>query len=719
MNKLTTLRFVSNLRALAFGVATALLAASTAHAVTTNSVLYSVPRQIVQGNMPLTTSYTLQITSPVYFPVGVISQVALNTTVLTAPANVSNATALSFVTYTPLQTGLVGGLVASIPLLNQITSAVPVLTFTGPNQTISVTVNVNIPDGAWAGSFGYEISTFGWPSMLSPKGFVVPVDDQGAFINVTAARVASANGPVITINQPMDQTVYTWYAGDPSLNIPYEIDGATLDGSALTAMNATVTYVDANGATVTQNMTLSPVGLGVPNTTTVATGTFNAPVPGVYTINANDANAVGTASATTQITVQVMAGPPTVSIKSPAPNSTYTMTAGTELDIPYSFTGISQYSGITLLTATLDGVPVAFTPNGYGNLTATGTGILPITTGGEHVLDVTATDANGFAETSESIFVTVVAPQSPPAVVINTPAPNATFTLYSGGNLTVPFTFTGSSTITPITALSATVNGVPVTFSTSGLNTISATGSTNLTITAAGTYNLKVTATNAVGTALATQSFTVVVQNAPGTPFKTGDFTTYTIGGWGIRLAGTNSNFASFVQWFNRQYPQGLEVGIADCNGYSIRFVNQTQYITTTTGSGKNKTTTTTTVQVYGSSVCSSFMQANKGSGAALTVDLVDPASSSTGTFGTQVIGCRLAIDYNGSKYANLKIKGTGTCFDGRTLLQAQATFESILGGAGNRTGLAFGDLTSLATYICSSFDAAVPSTWAQAHLTY
>ncbi len=513
MIKFNSFRLISTLRALALGATAALFAAPAAHAVTTNSVLYSVPRQIVQGNMPLTTSYTLQITSPVYFPVGVVSQVALNTTVLTSPPNVTNAKALSFVTYTPLQTGLIGGLVGSIPLLNQIASAVPVLTFTGPNQTISVTVNVNIPDGAWAGSFGYEISTGGWPSMLTPKGLPAAVDDQGAFINVTAARIASPNGPIISINQPVDQTVYTWVAGGPAVDIPYVLVGTTQDGSPLTAMNATISYTDPTGNVVTQDLGVTPNGLGVPNTNVTATGTFSASTPGIYTINANDANAVGTATAAVQITVQVVSGPPTVSIDTPDPGSTYITTPGNSVTVPFSFTGTSQYSGVRTLTATFDGQPIAITTNGIGNLVATGAANLVLSTAGDHVIAVTCTDDFGTATTNETITLTVQAPNPPPTVVINTPAPNATYTYTTGGAaLVVPFTFTGSSTGGPITALTATMDGVPVTFTSAGLGTVTATGSTNLTFTSGGNHTLAVTATNDVGTASTSEVITIVTQ---------------------------------------------------------------------------------------------------------------------------------------------------------------------------------------------------------------
>lgn len=352
-----------------------------------SGVVYSVPRQIVQGNMPLSTSYTLQITSPANLPVGGTSLVTLNTSLLASPAGITSGQALSFVTYTPLQAGQPDGSVATFPASSQVASPSPVLTFTAPNQTLSVTVSVNIPDGAWAGSFGYEILTVGWPAGLT-------IEDPGAFINVTATRVAGPNGPVISIAQPVDQTVYTFTPSNLPAQIPYTIVGSTLDGSPLIGMNGTV-----NG----QDLGLSPMGLGTANAT--ATGTFSVSSPGIYTIAAVDANAVGLASTSVQITVQVLAGPPSVVINTPAPGSTYVL-SGSEVDVPFTFTGTSQYGGVVQLSATLDGVPVTITPNGYGNLVATASGTLALTSMGSHALAVTCVDRYGTATTSESVVVT-------------------------------------------------------------------------------------------------------------------------------------------------------------------------------------------------------------------------------------------------------------------------------------------------------------------------
>src|SRR5262249_38595478 len=152
-------------------------------------------------------------------------------------------------------------------------------------------------------------------------------------------------------------------------------------------------------------------------------------------------------------------------IDNPADGSSYVIT-GTSVDVPFNFTGISQYGGVRTLTATVDGQPVTFTPNGIGNLTATGSTTLTFTSAGDHILSVTCTDDYGTATTTSNISVSIQAALPPPTVVINTPAPNATFTYVTGGPaLSVPFTFTGTSIGSNIVALTATMDGQPVTFS--------------------------------------------------------------------------------------------------------------------------------------------------------------------------------------------------------------------------------------------------------------
>jgi len=458
------------------GALATLLVSPALQAKTSGSVAYAPNTQVVQGDMPLASSYILSITSPSTIPTG-IYLITLNLGVLQAPTGVSNTTALGFV--------------AAVP---------PVLTFTGPSQTQNVLIVSTVPIGNWAGSYAYEITTVGWPPGIT---------DPGATINALFSPPANPPAlPSIVINQPTNQSVWSMQPGVP-LTIPFTFTASTPDGSALLTLTG-----DAAGANVT--FSSGPTGLGTGNAT--GSGNFTVTAPGTYTVDAETSNANGVASTSVQISVVVAAGPPSVVINTPAPNSTYTMDQGSTLQVPFTFTGTSQYGGVLTLEATLDGntTNITYTTNNIGQLVATGTGNMTITTGGDHELAVTCIDAYGTAQTSEIITVTVQTPEPPPTVVINTPSPTYTDTLPASGSLNVPFSFTGSSTGGPIIGLTANIgltgSGTgtsPIIFTTSGMNTTSATGTANLTITAAGTYSLYVSATNAVGTATTTQQFVI------------------------------------------------------------------------------------------------------------------------------------------------------------------------------------------------------------------
>ncbi len=466
--------FVRSLTAAALGVA-ALLTSPTAKAASGNGsgvVAYNIPLQIAQGVVPLNYGYTLLVTAPATILATPLTPVTITLTpsVVSAPAGVTNAQALSYLSLIP-QT----------------------LTFTAPLQTIAVTVNLNVPTGN-AGAYSYEILTGGWDPLLG-------IADPGAFINVTATAPQTAPTlPVIQITQPVNQTNYFWNPANGALMIPYTIVGSTVDGSNLTSMTASF-----NGS----SLGITPTGIGTPNA--LATGNLSLSAPGQYTLSAADADINGVATTTATIAVTVLGDPPAVAINTPAPNTTYTLT-GNEVDVPFTFTGTSLYSGIVQLTATLDGTPITITSNGLGNLVAVGNGTIAFTSAGDHELVVTASNDYGSSTAAEILTVVAQTNFIPPTVVINTPTDGTALSVVQGSTLTVPFTFTGTTTGDPITNLTASLDGNTVTFTTSGLNTQSATGSTNLTFTTTGNHVLAVTATNDGGVASAISHFSVNVQ---------------------------------------------------------------------------------------------------------------------------------------------------------------------------------------------------------------
>ncbi len=437
MKIVQALRRFSSIRPVFAAVAalSALLAAPAAFAGTSGgagAVTYNIPEQIEQGNMPYTASYTLIITSPEYLPAGNYS-VTLNLTLLSAPTGVTTSQALSFVTISS-NTSLLGGLLGNItnllgPIVGATQTGAATIGFTGPSQQVAVTVTTTIPAGNWAGSFGYGIQTSGWASSLG-------VTDQGCTINDTVALPPGLLGlPSVTILAPINNTQYALQAGSyeyvagnstevdtvenveystengffeyvPSagsnISIAYNFTGNTSDGSPLIAMNGTV-----NGI----SLGVVPTGLNEANTTATAKGTFSVSEPGIYTVTATDANANGVDSQSVELGVNIKAGPPSVVIDTPAANSTYTLT-GNSISVPLTFTGFSEYGGVTELSATLDGTPISVSTGDLGNNTgpggsgtSLGTGTLPLTSVGLHTLAVTATDDFGSTTASEPINV--------------------------------------------------------------------------------------------------------------------------------------------------------------------------------------------------------------------------------------------------------------------------------------------------------------------------
>jgi hypothetical protein len=102
-------------------------------------------------------------------------------------------------------------------------------------------------------------------------------------------------------------------------------------------------------------------------------------------------------------------------------------------------------------------------------------------------------------------------------VTIIKPVDGVTYTQAAGcGPLCVPFSFTAvAGTGATIGSISASLNGSPVAVTVSGVGKKSATGSGNLSITAAGTYILTAIATSGGTTASDTATFTYVITPPP------------------------------------------------------------------------------------------------------------------------------------------------------------------------------------------------------------
>lgn len=439
------------------------------------AVAYYPQTENVEGDQPLYYTYELEITSPSNLAPGTEVSITPVLFVIRAPEGVSDAAALSHVSMSP-----------------------STLVFTGPSQKVYTTVISDFPVGSVAGEYAFGIRTPGWG---------VTATDTFGFINAKVFPPRQRDVPSITLNTPADGTIYTWTAGGPPVTVPVQF-------SATAPVSSPITSVDADISGTAVNLT-SVTGLGTG--AAEAGGPFYISAPGVYTVTARATNDVGTSTDSAEITVNVVAPPPTVAIAQPANGASFTVTTGETLTVPFVFSGTSVYGGITQLTATLNDQPVSFAPAGLGTLEATGTASLSITTGGVYVLSVSASNDYGTSATIAQFTVTTVDPTPPPpTVTITSPADGTVITRVAGTPATaVPFTFTAEiETGWSISSIGATLNGQTVAVTASGLGTVLANGSGTLFVSAPGTYTLVATGDSAGSSAAASVIFTVT-ETAP------------------------------------------------------------------------------------------------------------------------------------------------------------------------------------------------------------
>jgi len=441
------------------------------------AVVYSPPITRVEGPQPYTLDLPIAVRSPSNVLAGSSVAVSPVITVLAKPDGVSDATALSYVTITPVP-----------------------LTFTGPNQIRTFNFRAVFPEGTTVGSYGYKMQTTGWPG--TPQ-------DQGAFINVDVFPKLQPGPPTVTIVTPTDGTSLTWQPLSGPLVLPITF-------TASSPLNSPLSNIEADAGAGLLPLTSQTTN---PDGTVTATTSLNVTDGGLYTIRARASNVAGTAQDTADVLVTLVGPPPTVTINTPT-TTTYTLPSSGALTVNFSFTGVSNWRGITSLGAALDSQPLTITPSGIGNLTATATGTMTFTTPGTYTLVVTGTDRLG--TDTDTLLITVNAPTPPlppPTVAISAPLNGSVVTRVQGSAATaVPFTLRGTAgTGTVITSLTGSLNGNPITASVSGLNTATATATGNLLVSAPGNYTLTATTLSAGGTASTSITFTVR-ETAPPTP---------------------------------------------------------------------------------------------------------------------------------------------------------------------------------------------------------
>ncbi|HVZ65457.1 MAG TPA: Ig-like domain-containing protein [Lacunisphaera sp.] len=445
------------------------------------NVVYNPATNSVQGPQPLSTSYVITVTAPSTLSVGVPVTVDLNVSLLGKPnTGVSDADALSFVSLSPSS-----------------------LTFNGPNEKKSFTVYVDVPAGNYAGDYEYHILPSGWPAV------VTSANDAGAFVNAKAIATATNNPPAITLQSPADGAVYTYQpaTGNP-VTVPVSFSASVL------ATDATIQTMQASIASGVNVIPISLTGDALPAQSASASGSVALTVPGNYTVTVAAGNTSGTSYASANITVNVDAPPPTITVASPTANASFSYTlGGLGASVPVSFTATSIYGNITSLTATLDGQPVALNTNGVGTATtANASATLTVPLAGNHTLVLNSGNAFG-AATPVTIPFSVAGVVPAPTVSILSPANGSTFVRNAGDPATViNYAFSGGTTYGSIAAVSVTLDGAPVSPAPTldGLGTAALTGNGTLSFSAAGSHTLTVSVTSSGATiASATTSFNV------------------------------------------------------------------------------------------------------------------------------------------------------------------------------------------------------------------
>jgi hypothetical protein len=444
--------------------------------------------QSVQGDEPLHFEYNLSIKSPGVLPAAVHA-VHMKALVISAPQGVPHATAEGFVTFSE-----------------------PVLSFTGPNQTLTVTVTLDVPVGSSTGDFSYQIMTQGWPQNLG-------VRDAGTYINMHVDPPSGLEPPTVSIEEPTDGASYTYVVGGPAVSVPVSVLGSASESAPVTSLAAYLSGVDEDGNEIFNGVDsggqpvhymvvdLQTTNLGTPNARGKAT--LSLTQAGQYTLSATATNSVGVDDTSVDFTINEEVPPPTVVIDPPANKPTYSYVRGiSSVTVPYTFVAETLKGGIESISATLDGEPisgVSLSPLGQLQVTGTGTFVFDASVPdgpGEHTIAVTAIDIYG-SEASDAATFVVEEKLPEISLAISAPVDGSTIPLPPDASpLNVPFHFSSSVTLGgTVEAISATLTQEDETTSLtlatqSGLDTPTASGGGTLVNLVPGSYTVGATATN-------------------------------------------------------------------------------------------------------------------------------------------------------------------------------------------------------------------------------
>ena len=227
--------------------------------VSAQTVSYVPASEGLAGTSP--TSFTLTVISPSSLPKNTSAPITVVSFAVGAPSSVSPTAAAK---------GL------SIPS--------PTLTFTGPSQSKSITVNVT--PLATGGTYEYLLEAVGWPVTATNNGMYTTVQD---FI---------ASKPVVTVSAPAANDVFFTPAGTFSIDVPVGFTAVTSTPQfPITSVTATLAGPSAAGAVALTNA-------GTNSTEVVGDAVVPLTKNGAYTVSFTATNAAGTGTASDAFTLE-------------------------------------------------------------------------------------------------------------------------------------------------------------------------------------------------------------------------------------------------------------------------------------------------------------------------------------------------------------------------------------------------------------------------------
>jgi len=509
-----------------FTTPTALIIAGTLGGTTVPTTFTAVEDYSVISNL------TLKVTGPGLPPGGTVVAVSPTTGLNSLSATGAGSLSLpSLGTYQVTATGSsAAGIGSAVLTLIIVDVTPPTVSFTAPSTTTFTNfgAGASVPLAFVANDRESPLNALTLFNGITPvttttsTGIATTNATAGATVSLTAgtytftAKGTSAGGtgtatlivnvvdgtaPTVSFTSPTI-TLYTNKTGGVSAVVSFK---ATEDAGTITSVGLT-----QNGNTVSS---LSVSGTGTSTATGTVTINFTTAGTNVFVATGTSAGGTGTASLTIKVVNPPAPPPPdssapVVVITSPSGSSLTVTNSGSTASVTLNFKGTEDISSITNLILIQNGNTVSgATTSGLGTLNATGTVTLALANG-TYTFVAKGSSAGGVG-TSSTVTVTVVPKDAtPPTVCFTAPSCNS-FDFVPGKGITV--CVQASEDKSPITSISMTVNGTPVTMTPSGLGTMSVNDSVPLTISAPGTYTVVCTAVSAGGTGSATKTMTFTI----------------------------------------------------------------------------------------------------------------------------------------------------------------------------------------------------------------